>query len=76
MFGILRGPDQRPPEVKAAAARISIGHHACSGLASFFCEECKQSSGIDIQHLPDCSVGKILNGYLASRGWPERNPQA
>jgi hypothetical protein len=61
MMGIAR-PDLRTPEVKAAANKISIGYGVCDH-ASFLCTECDQSSWLptEIKHLPECSVGKILN---------------
>jgi hypothetical protein len=61
-FGISRGPDLRPCDVKAAAERISIGHNV-AGFAIFLCTECQQSDWIDIKHRPECETGKILDAW-------------
>ena len=58
-MGISRGPDTRSPEVRAAADRIETGYGDFDH-AIFRCKECGQSSGISIEHLPTCRVGKVL----------------
>jgi len=65
MFVISRGPDTRPPEVKAAADKIVIGYHVVGPMCSFFCTECKQSGPIEPKHMEDCYVGKILAAWMA-----------
>lgn len=62
MFGIYR-PDLRPPLVKAAAERISIGHMVDTGGAVFRCDECGKSSGLTIEHTPECETGRILEEW-------------
>ena len=68
MFGIAR-QDLRPPEVKAAAARISTGYHSWGGPdtggAVFCCDECGEASGIRIEHKVDCETGRILDEWVA-----------
>jgi hypothetical protein len=66
MFGIDRSSywqDTRPPEVKAAMDKITIGYLAGDiDHAVFRCSECG-SCGVTpsfIEHTMECSVGKVL----------------
>lgn len=56
-------PDLCPPEVRAAADRISIGFSAADDSAVFRCDECGKSSRINIIHDADCKTGMILSRY-------------
>lgn len=69
-LGIER-PDNRPPEVKAAADKIQIGYLAFSDHAVFRCSECGETDWMphDIKHKPECEVGRVLNEWQKSFPW-------
>lgn len=71
-LGISRGPDTRPPEVKAAFERIGYGYPAFDTVASHqICLECQQTARVifdEIKHLETCKTGRIITQWVEGTG--------
>lgn len=68
-MGISRGPDIRPPEVKAAQERIGFGYPAYGPASHQICMECRQTAHLlfeEIKHLDGCETGRVLAEWFSA----------